>query len=67
MTKRNYLINKNCTVIRYYCVNHKLNTKNIKLIFKNRSCNGQIEFDRIKEEFILTYNYNELCDGKKII
>ena len=32
MTKINYLINKNCKIIRYYYVNHNLNTKNKKLI-----------------------------------
>ena len=54
MTKINYLINKNCKIIRYYCVNHNLNTKNKKFIFKKSPCNGQIDFDHIKEEFYFT-------------
>ena len=34
MTKRNYLFNNKCTIIRYYCVNHYLNTKNKKIMLK---------------------------------
>ena len=64
MTKRNNILNKKCIIIRYYCVSHNLNTKNKKLLLKNRSFNGQIEFYCIKEAFFTTCNHNEICHGK---
>lgn len=41
------LSNKTTTyIIRYYCVNHRINTVKKKLLFKKNKCNGKLECHR---------------------
>ena len=61
-----YLANKNTTIINYFCVNHRINTANKKLLFGIYRCNGKIEFNRITEEFFLVRNHNKICDKRNL-
>ena len=63
---KKYLANKNTTIINYFCVNHRINTANKKLLFGIYRCNGKIEFNQITEEFFLVRNHNKICDKRNL-
>jgi len=45
-THSSYLIKNSTTILKYFCVNHKLNTPYKRMIFNNNKCNGKIEYNR---------------------
>jgi hypothetical protein len=61
MTKKEYLIKSQLRFIRHYCTNHLLNTNPKKIAYKNNPCNGQLEYDRFKNEFYITFEHNNIC------
>ena len=63
MTKKEYLIKSQVRIIRYYCTNHLLNTNTKKIAFKNNPSNGQLEYDRLKNEFYITFEHNNICEN----
>ena len=34
-----------------------------KIAFKNNPCNGQLEYDRLKNEFYITFEHNNICEN----
>ena len=59
-----YLKNKKYDTLYYYCVNHKHNTPNKKIIFNNKPCNGKIEYNRKNNEFYMIIEHNKICNNK---
>lgn len=56
-----YLSNKSTNIIRYYCVNHRINTVKKKLLFKKNKCNGKLEYHRNTGKFFLITEHNKIC------
>ena len=63
-THSSYLIKNTTTILKYYCVNHKLNTPYKRMLFNNNKCNGKIEYNRKTGEFFLINKQNNICDKK---
>ena len=60
MTKLKDIGNKNNNKIIYYCNNHRLNTFNKKLQFKNAPCNGKIEYLKNQDSFYIIHEHNNI-------
>jgi len=66
MTKINQITENGINHLNYYCNNHRLNTTNKKIYFKNNPCNWQIQYIRNKNKFYFTHKHNNLCDAIEI-
>ena len=66
MTKLNQITENGINHLNYYCNNHRLNTSNKKIYFKNNSCDGQIQYIRDKNKFFFTHKHNSLCNAISI-
>jgi len=51
--------------LNYYCNNHRLNTTNKNIYFKNNPCNGK-QYIRNKNKLYFTHKHNNLCDAIEI-
>ena len=60
MTKKTDLMNANKNIIIYYCTNHRINTINKKILFRNMPCNDKIIFYRNENAFILKTDHNNI-------
>ena len=65
MTKTNYITENKTNFIYYYCTNHKLNTTNKQIKFKNNPCNGQIKYIIKEDKFYLIQTHNSICENIK--
>ena len=65
MAKKADIINANKNKIVYYCTNHRINTINKKILFRNNPCNGKIIYYRNENTFILKTDHNNICNNKK--
>ena len=65
MTKTNYITENKTNFIYYYCKNHKQNTTNKKIKFKNNPCNGQIKYIIKEDKFYLIQTHNSICENIK--
>lgn len=64
MTKKEYLIKSQVRIIRYYCTNHLLNTNTKKFLLKIiHVINSQLEYDRLKNEFYITFEHNNIKEN----
>ena len=62
-TKINQITENGINHLNYYCNNHRLNTTNKKIYFKNNLCNGQIQYIRDKNKFFFTPKHNIICNA----
>ena len=66
MTKPYFIAKINIGHLKYYCNNHRLNTTNKRLLFKNELCNGQIKYIRNTNKFYIIHLLNKICDGSTV-
>ena len=62
--KKSELICPSKNEIIYICTNHKINTANKKLKFKNYICPGKLKYNRTANKFYMIHKQNSICDNK---
>ena len=62
--KKAELIYPSKNEIIYICTNHRINTVNKKLKFKNYPCTGKLNYNRTTNKFYMIHKHNSICDNK---